>query len=183
MLRLAEQNITFTFHNVSINSRKKLRPVKNYVYLHSIMYLLILSLLPVLCMFGRLFTFHNVSINSRKFHCCTPLPLYLHSIMYLLIRENQLNAVNTLTNLHSIMYLLILGEHQLIQLIQIWNLHSIMYLLIHKSNVSPSAYVVFTFHNVSINSRPPTTIISSIVFLLFLSTSFYSPHLISIFLL
>lgn len=41
----------------------------------------------------------------------------------------------------------------------------------------------FTFHNVSINSRPPTTIISSIVFLLFLSTSFYSPHLISIFLL
>lgn len=41
----------------------------------------------------------------------------------------------------------------------------------------------FTFHNVSINSRPPTTIISSIGFLLFLSTSFYSPHLISIFLL
>ena len=43
--------------------------------------------------------------------------------------------------------------------------------------------ILFTFHNVSINSRPPTTIISSIVFLLFLSTSFYSPHLISIFLL
>lgn len=41
----------------------------------------------------------------------------------------------------------------------------------------------FTFHNVSINSRPPATIISSIVFLLFLSTSFYSPHLTSIFLL
>lgn len=44
-------------------------------------------------------------------------------------------------------------------------------------------YYTFTFHNVSINSRPPTTIISSIGFLLFLSTSFYSPHLISIFLL
>ena len=62
------------------------------------------------------------------------------------------------------------------------HLHSIMYLLIRiqprSKRILPR---VFTFHNVSINSRSPTTIISSIVFLLFLSTSFYSPHLTSIF--
>ena len=88
----------------------------------------------------------------------------------------------------------------------IFYLHSIMYLLIlklalkkeirqseftfHNVSINSATQLVhiygtttFTFHNVSINSRPPATIISSIVFLLFLSTSFYSPHLTSIFLL
>ena len=48
-----------------------------------------------------------------------------------------------------------------------------MYLLIHNIGFIIGEIFLFTFHNVSINSRPPTTIISSIVFLLFLSTSLY----------
>ena len=56
---------TFTFHNVSINSR--LKTVGH------------MKLIP--------FTFHNVSINSGYLlYESKPYPHYLHSIMYLLIR-------------------------------------------------------------------------------------------------
>ncbi len=173
----------FTFHNVSINSRSRWRSR----------------------FYGRIrFTFHNVSINSNKFYIESDAHVYLHSIMYLLIQKREKNwffslvftfhnvsinspgsssRINRSSYLHSIMYLLIRLIHADLHTSNI-NLHSIMYLLIpqagHAGTIEKTA---FTFHNVSINSRPPTTIISSIVFLLFLSTSFYSPHLISIFLL
>ena len=102
--------------------------------------------------------------------------------MYLLIQLHQHFHVYIEHHLHSIMYLLIQDSH--VGFLYFYNhLHSIMYLLILNPFLPVNLYVSFTFHNVSINSRPPTTIISSIVFLLFLSTSFYSPHLISIFLL
>ena len=124
--------------------------------------------------------------------------------MYLLILLDALTAQRIEANLHSIMYLLIpaqtVVESRGYKLFTFHNvsinshlqflkfplhayLHSIMYLLIPVQSPTFAAAGLFTFHNVSINSRPPTTIISSIGFLLFLSTSFYSPHLISIFLL
>ena len=107
---------------------------------------------------------------------------HLHSIMYLLIRFYFDPEVFAEYNLHSIMYLLIRDKRFTDSFFR-KHLHSIMYLLIRMSNSSTGLGAEFTFHNVSINSRPPATIISSIVFLLFLSTSFYSPHLTSIFLL
>ena len=130
-----------------------------FLNLHSIMYLLILHLDSWYVQILYSFTFHNVSINSHFKQSYLVLLFHLHSIMYLLIRTFPI-ATSKYPYLHSIMYLLIR--------IQI---------------MSRIFLFVFTFHNVSINSRPPTTIISSIGFLLFLSTSFYSPHLISIFLL
>ena len=107
----------------------------------------------------------------------------LHSIMYLLIRDKRFTDSFFRKHLHSIMYLLIPVIFDSYQYNE-QNLHSIMYLLILTSHIRDFLNPIsFTFHNVSINSRPPATIISSIVFLLFLSTSFYSPHLTSIFLL
>ena len=127
--------------------------------LHSIMYLLILKSCFTICMPIK-FTFHNVSINSHPF-CRTK---------------------SCVPHLHSIMYLLILKIFRRQCEIKKFTFHNVSI-----NSISRNVYILpelsFTFHNVSINSRPPTTIISSIVFLLFLSTSFYSPHLISIFLL
>ena len=102
--------------------------------------------------------------------------------MYLLILEKTNYLGGSKTNLHSIMYLLILEY--------VYLMHRAFKFTFHNVSINSILQIVyeksmfeFTFHNVSINSRPPTTIISSIGFLLFLSTSFYSPHLISIFLL
>ena len=107
------------------------------------------------------FTFHNVSINSNfKLSLDIDRP-HLHSIMYLLILLSYVTVYSLphLFTFHNV------------------SINSLLYF------VQLILTNLFTFHNVSINSRPPTTIISSIGFLLFLSTSFYSPHLISIFLL
>ena len=108
------------------------------------------------------FTFHNVSINSLSpsLHRRIPSPFTFHNVSINSFPETNIGKLHK-NHLHSIMYLLILK-------------------LALKKEIRQSE---FTFHNVSINSRPPATIISSIVFLLFLSTSFYSPHLTSIFLL
>ncbi len=56
----------FTFHNVSINSKKRLFALKRVVYyLHSIMYLLI-HVYDEIEDDDLEFTFHNVSINSNE---------------------------------------------------------------------------------------------------------------------
>ena len=106
----------------------------------------------------------------------------LHSTMFLLIQMEPWRLTYRECNLHSTMFLLIL--------VLIPCLISLFVFTFHNVSINSMVCLIeiaaerrFTFHNVSINSRPPTTIISSIVFLLFLSTSFYSPHLISIFLL
>ena len=99
--------VTFTFHNVSINSKFPWRIVlDNGRHLHSIMYLLILSINDTNP--GKLlFTFHNVSINSVLFRATYSSSFYLHSIMYLLIHRSPAPTESPLPNLHSIMYLLI----------------------------------------------------------------------------
>ena len=56
-------------------------------------------------------------------------------------------------NLHSIMYLLIQEQQQEEESEKV-DLHSIMYLLILKLGVNvPCQEMLFTFHNVSINSK------------------------------
>ena len=125
------------------------------------MYLLILcQRLNTLHRFS-IFTFHNVSINSDRSLCWYQPIHYLHSIMYLLIPDARLQKMTQAG---------------------VFTFHNVSINSFIKLNLLGFRFR-FTFHNVSINSRPPTTIISSIVFLLFLSTSFYSPHLTSIFLL
>ena len=76
----------------------------------------------------------------------------LHSIMYLLILRGQDYMYIGQPNLHSIMYLLILLKPNDV-LDDKLNLHSIMYLLIPREFLSSAEYGnIFTFHNVSINS-------------------------------
>ena len=61
-----------------------------------------------------------------------------------------------IVDLHSIMYLLILGGDPQ-NGISKYHLHSIMYLLIHvKPNAVFKMFLAFTFHNVSINSLQPS---------------------------
>ena len=100
------------------------------IYLHSIMYLLILDVDPVICAASILFTFHNVSINSKRIYINDFQKYYLHSIMYLLIRAKNQRSIQPKNYLHSIMYLLIRTLHRIQQ---------------HR--------YLFTFHNVSINSN------------------------------
>ena len=58
-----------------------------------------------------------------------------------------------IVDLHSIMYLLILGGDPQ-NGISKYHLHSIIYLLIHvKPNAVFKMFLAFTFHNVSINSH------------------------------
>ena len=78
----------------------------------------------------------------------------LHSIMYLLILELHTNPDGTTWNLHSIMYLLILNNQLARVSASLTYLHSIMYLLIHDNKLLKMAQsILFTFHNVSINSH------------------------------
>ena len=73
--------------------------------------------------------------------------------MYLLIPVQVVIDTAPVNNLHSIMYLLILELHTNPDGTT-WNLHSIMYLLIHDNKLLKMAQsILFTFHNVSINSH------------------------------
>ena len=56
--------IKFTFHYVSINSNCHIYMYDLSAYLHSTMYLLILTPFTTGITFERIFTFHYVSINS-----------------------------------------------------------------------------------------------------------------------
>ena len=126
----ASSVLTFTFHNVSINSFLldcicNIRSnylhsimyllilwfglqgfIKEY-YLHSIMYLLIRGLHQKRCDHRIQFTFHNVSINSIFFPFPSGINPDLHSIMYLLIPVLSPYLPSIFKYLHSIMYLLI----------------------------------------------------------------------------
>ena len=80
-----------------------------------------------------------------------PLKYYLHSIMYLLIpllRSSTMRAAAEFT-FHNVS---INSKSGLILPIFSTNLHSIMYLLILLIVLMFAEAVVFTFHNVSINS-------------------------------
>ena len=93
------------------------------------------------------FTFHNVSINSCMHLAQEVKRLNLHSTMFLLI-------------------LICLGSRKAKGLY----LHSTMFLLIHTFPLEPSTAKLFTFHNVSINSRYSIFLIFPTFSLLFLST-------------
>ena len=76
------------------------------------------------------FTFHNISINSVW----------------------SLPTGFSIFHLHSTMFLLI-QEHTVQQLSQSWHLHSTMFLLILLILSFYLLFIIFTFHNVSINSK------------------------------
>ena len=81
--------ITFTFHNVSINT----------------------TLLRILLSHTPDFTFHNVSINTVAQSETTPMEEYpLHSTMFLLILWQLPRANISDITLHSTMFLLIRGS-------------------------------------------------------------------------
>ena len=75
--------VTFTFHNVSINSGSPYVERHHVFDLHSTMFLLIL----LLCAEDKLkslFTFHNVSINSqnRRTDCHGHFSIYIPQCFY-----------------------------------------------------------------------------------------------------
>ena len=124
--------ITFTFHNVSINT----------------------TLLRILLSHTPDFTFHNVSINTVAQSETTPMEEYpLHSTMFLLIPWFLFRWCKMLLTLHSTMFLLILWQLPRANISDI-TLHSTMFLLIRGSTTGIVTSVSsFTFHNVSINTR------------------------------
>ena len=98
---------------------------------------------------------------------------HLHSTMFLLIHQQQWTSITMCPHLHSTMFLLIRyfawrketkGRY----------LHSTMFLLIHERRIRKTKReVLFTFHNVSINTRlsrtrqdSPLTYLHSTMFLL-----------------
>ena len=77
---------------------------------------------------------------------------YLHSTMFLLILLRTIMQAVETKNLHSTMFLLIRFRRALKASCHVY-LHSTMFLLIPVISSRNDAYSVFTFHNVSINSR------------------------------
>ena len=128
---LSATDISFTFHNVSINT------IANETYsptmdntLHSTMFLLILLLQKRIQVMATIFTFHNVSINTNSaINQAADSISSLQSTMFLLI-PNQLRksriAINYFT-FHNVSIntsvILFLGYFSL-------PLHSTMFLLI-----------------------------------------------------
>ena len=78
--------LTFTFHNVSINSV--------LFFVHDVGW--------------NIFTFHNVSINSFSSIIALRIAIYLHSTMFLLIPAVRTYDCYNFIYLHSTMFLLIL---------------------------------------------------------------------------
>ena len=95
----------------------------------------------------------------------------LHSTMFLLIQvKNMCSIVGTLIALHSTMFLLI-RRNRRVDVTGISTLHSTMFLLIRNASSSKlKTSIVFTFHNVSINTRAPHSPIIHRLFYHFLST-------------
>ena len=96
---IAVASVTFTFHNVSINSAapKQNKNAEKQFTFHNVS--INSSTLPETAHLIDLFTFHNVSINS-KLHPQNVRKKYdLHSIMYLLIRKtgDTVNAKDLFT--------------------------------------------------------------------------------------
>ena len=86
---IAVASVTFTFHNVSINSAapKQNKNAEKQFTFHNVS--INSSTLPETAHLIDLFTFHNVSINS-KLHPQNVRKKYdLHSIMYLLIPRRR----------------------------------------------------------------------------------------------
>ena len=100
--------LSFTFHNVSINSSTRKGIIKSKLHLHSTMFLLILWQAEMRLVINYLFTFHNVSINSLTFPILSTVVPNLHSTMFLLIPVEIVEARLFNSNLHSTMFLLIL---------------------------------------------------------------------------
>ena len=67
--------------------------IESLMYLHSIMYLLILKLALKKEIRQSEFTFHNVSINSRSSQLFPRENFNLHSIMYLLIPSSNYHYI------------------------------------------------------------------------------------------
>ena len=105
---LMTKTSSFTFHNVSINTKNSLYSSNIFSYLHSTMFLLIQSQSQTLYRLHSVFTFHNVSINTSFGVECTLLVSYLHSTMFLLIRVVAGFLSLQMLYLHSTMFLLIL---------------------------------------------------------------------------
>ena len=128
-LNSQRKGFTFTFHNVSINSRRNPKNGRNSSNLHSTMFLLIRVL--------NLWKLKDVE--------------YLHSTMFLLIPSSNNRGKAAIFNLHSTMFLLIQNQCRNFKYKWVY-LHSTMFLLIPISSSIWQLVAVFTFHNVSINS-------------------------------
>ena len=116
-----------------------------HFYLHSTMFLLIRSGQKIKIALST-FTFHNVSINSSYAEIICFCRFYLHSTMFLLIR---------------LIWIFLNCFHNY--------LHSTMFLLIQAVASLATVSFLFTFHNVSINSRYLIFLIFPTFSLLFLS--------------
>ena len=83
---IAVASVTFTFHNVSINSAapKQNKNAEKQFTFHNVS--INSEHVGTHTMRKTLFTFHNVSINSEKTMIYVDTKNNLHSIMYLLIR-------------------------------------------------------------------------------------------------
>ena len=101
---IAVASVTFTFHNVSINSAapKQNKNAEKQFTFHNVS--INSSTLPETAHLIDLFTFHNVSINS-KLHPQNVRKKYdLHSIMYLLIRfpEMGYSKIPSIFTFHNV---------------------------------------------------------------------------------
>ena len=124
------ERITFTFHNVSINSLRLRTIWSPKLYLHSTMFLLI-------------------RINSSLL---LVVLLDLHSTMFLLIPVNTALSKFKFFHLHSTMFLLI-------RLLPVSDFDTDYTFTFHNVSINSTLIrcielcnFVFTFHNVSINS-------------------------------
>ena len=118
----------FTFHYVSIKSRRKRSSARLQTHLHSTMYLLNPTYQARFATAHSKFTFHYVSIKSQSQgkDWCSYRKFTFH---YVSIKSNQksLQTGNRI-NLHSTMYLLnLVGEAEFVN--EFTDLHSTMYLL------------------------------------------------------
>ena len=139
--------------------------------LHSTMFLLIPALPLLMGVRTDDFTFHNVSINTMRRDTSGRNPFEtLHSTMFLLILTQKQSYRSGKSALHSTMFLLIRWIDGSIT-IRILPLHSTMFLLIlilRRNTLLNDS--LFTFHNVSINTRAPHPHIIQDLFYHFLST-------------
>ena len=125
------QQFTFTFHNVSINTRQRNLQVPGNRY-------------P--------FTFHNVSINTKGNALYRGTECPLHSTMFLLIRASAEASESTVfPTLHSTMFLLIPPCTEIYAGTGSFTFHNV------SINTGKTVSILlracfFTFHNVSINT-------------------------------
>ena len=122
-------SVFFTFHDVSINT----------------------AFLDRIYEAGQFFTFHDVSINTENSAQMAAQVAALHSTMFLLIPMPITGKIDRKYTLHSTMFLLI-RRFWIATTYLHRSLHSTMFLLIRGSTVTLTARIIFTFHDVSINT-------------------------------